>query len=74
MLSLGGRDNASATGMRPFTVIRTILCTGDGFFGRGLALNPEIALQNLRLRLDFLGRPLMNDMAVVDDVDPACQR
>src|SRR5262249_40234065 len=37
-------------------------------------LDTEIALQNLRLRLDFLGRPLVHDVAVVDDVDALRQR
>ena len=37
-------------------------------------LDTEIALQNFRLRLDFQCRALVNDMPVVDDVDPLRQR
>jgi hypothetical protein len=40
------------------------------------ASNAEIALQDLRLRFDFAGRPFVGDMAVVDDVGALrqCQR
>jgi hypothetical protein len=31
------------------------------------ALNAQIALQDLRLRLDLAGRPLVGDIAIIDD-------
>src|SRR4051812_10942918 len=37
------------------------------------ASNPEIALQDSRLRLDLVRRPLVNDVSVVDDVEAVCQ-
>ena len=41
---------------------------------RPCRLNAQIALQNLRSRLDLMRRSLVNDMAVVDYVNPLRQR
>src|SRR5262245_20416449 len=38
------------------------------------ASDAEVALEQLRARLDLLRRPLVRDMSVVDDVDAARQR
>ena len=40
---------------------------------RPYRLNAQIALQNLRSRLDLMRRSLVNDMAVVDYVNPIRQ-